>query len=837
MKLDKETLIKERFWFLLPFIALFLLISWICILGVRGETAKNFSEASAQNTKLKGIATTSELKNNEWITAMDKELGVSEAKKNELWYTEYNRQNQTIREKDPLYGKLVNRLNPFIIWPPVTREKWEQVHPGLNMNERDYGENLGNIPQDEFRAEYPQQYQEIVNVVNDWLDENNSGKIVGAVRVRGGSGNHRDAAFHNLVQPIPVNNKLILSEEAWIIEEDIAVKREFFQSLADLLNSYSRMKPEWAEVPYTQVKAVAAPAPTAPAGEAGAPAVPSATTETSTSGAATPPPAAAATTNGHAAPPSDQPTEFFQRVRFYNYVWPNFLDPQSLAQNDKLHERMVQYGLPTAEPYKGWRLDLSVITDPRNESKLLLRAVSANHSDSFKLPAMPLAVWFTEQGNPSKELPQPLILSDAGDVAPCEYWPRGGLKKISEKTLKDIPIPAGYGKIKRVGRALPENAVDQVVCFNHDWLIAARLVRQPNRPSSLNLVGEVINRSGRRLPGALFTAGLQQANTTTPLQEEFNVATDAFNAGDRKTFFKEIKLPVPPRGLEYISQKLTWRSTPIKRIERLEIGRLAHSQSDRLKVLPLSTYDFKKKDPTVAAAGAAPAQPGAGDAANQPPAAPVADPSNPFLPGSAGSAGSNTEAATPNQGIRMDRYVQVTPQLRRIPVALVMTVDATAMADIIGAMSNSRLRFQVTMAPWTRVQNLGRPGGAGETTTAAASPAPGGGLGKTQLAPPSAPPRMPPNTPPGINPNQGPDDAVAARGGSGKAPAAPQAPRMGTSGATPPAAAGQFGLEDDSSVVELQIFGIITIYESPDAQKKPGASGAVAVDTGAAQPK
>jgi hypothetical protein len=27
------------------------------------------------------------------------------------------------------------------------------------------------------------------------------------------------------------------------------------------------------------------------------------------------------------------------------------------------------------------------------------------------------------------------------------------------------------------------------------------------------------------------------------------------------------------------------------------------------------------------------------------------------------------------------------------------------------------------------------------------------------------------------------------------------------------------GLEDDSSVVELQIYGLVTIYESPDAAK------------------
>src|SRR5262245_58029064 len=100
MKIDKETLIKERFWFLLPFIALFLLISWICILLVRGDTARYFADAKNQNETLKKIIVEQDIKNPKWIEAMDKELGVSDAKKDDLWYTEYNRQNKAVREKD-----------------------------------------------------------------------------------------------------------------------------------------------------------------------------------------------------------------------------------------------------------------------------------------------------------------------------------------------------------------------------------------------------------------------------------------------------------------------------------------------------------------------------------------------------------------------------------------------------------------------------------------------------------------------------------------------------------------------------------------------------------------
>jgi hypothetical protein len=224
-----------------------------------------------------------------------------------------------------------------------------------------------------------------------------------------------------------------------------------------------------------------------------------------------------------------------------------------------------------------------------------------------------------------------------------------------------------------------------------------------------------------------------------------------------------------------------------------------------LKVLPLKTYDFKRKEGVGGTAAATPAP------AEAAPAGGVSE--GGVIPGGGGLPGSGggNELKSPNQGISLNRYTEVTTQLRRIPVALVMTVDATAIDDIIGAMSNSRLRFQVTMAPWTRVPNLGRPGGSGGAVTAVA---PGGGR----------PPAGGNVNPPGGNV---PNDAVAAggsgqnKGGAAAAPAQPPRP-----GAPAPSSGGQFGLEDDSSVVELQIFGIITIYESPDAHKKAGTMAA-----------
>lgn len=45
------------------------------------------------------------------------------------------------------------------------------------------------------------------------------------------------------------------------------------------------------------------------------------------------------------------------------------------------------------------------------------------------------------------------------------------------------------------------------------------------------------------------------------------------------------------------------------------------------------------------------------------------------------------------------------------------------------------------------------------------------------------------------------------------------------------------GLEDDSSVVELQIYGLVTIYESPDNFKRLEQMKASAAATTPATPK
>ncbi|MFT3879527.1 MAG: hypothetical protein QM703_07700 [Gemmatales bacterium] len=807
MKLDKETMIKQRFWFLLPVFALCLLIGWICVLGVRGETETNYKSAGEKNNALKSLAAKTEIKNPQWIEAIGKEHEVSTAKKLELWNKEYDRQNKVVR--DPKNPGQFRRTAPFFTWPEKTRAQWMKTSQGRDLYNMDFGEYLGTIPSDEYKEEYLAQFQAVADIIRDWLNETPGSNVTGAVRVIDAKDNHRNYVINTLLKPHQLTAKQILSDEIHLLQEDIAVKREIFLSLSDLLDSYSKLKPEWSEVPFVEIKEMPAPtAPVAPVAAAeGQPAV----------AAASPPPAAEA-----AAPKKDAEPEVYQKVRFYNYIWPNLLNTAEVAQSVKLKSTTVDFGLPASDPYKGWRLDLAVAQDPQDEKKAVLRVVSANHSDLFTIPSIPLVIYYSELGN-DQEVATPLYLNDAGNLGPCEYWPNTTIKKISQKKLKDIPLPANFGRVTRIARVLPENAIAQRIDFNHDWVVQAQLVQRANSPT-LTLRGEIINRSGRRLPVASFNAGLMLPNTTNLLNEEFKVPTDAFNAGERRPFAMEIKNPVQPRGIALIRQKLTWRSTPIKRIDRLEVGKLAHDHSDRLKTLPLLAYDFKLKDPLGQNAPPAPAagtttEGGSGVSAGLGGGSGRSIGGD--MPGGGGGrAGGGAQAAnlSPNQGVPLDRYIQVSSELRRMPVALVMIVDATAITDIIAAMSNSKLRFQVTMAPWVRVPNLGRPGGSGTATAAAAPPAnnPGGagGTGGGISAGAAGGARPAGNTGGG----GGGGGRMEGLGGEGSTGGSPPGAPAGQGAPRP--AAGSLGLEDDSSVVELQIYGVVTIYESPDQFKR-----------------
>src|SRR5262249_25084291 len=62
-------------------------------------------------------------------------------------------------------------------------------------------------------------------------------------------------------------------------------------------------------------------------------------------------------------------------------------------------------------------------------------------------------------------------------------------------------------------------------------------------------------------------------------------------------------------------------------------------------------------------------------------------------------------------------YLEVTQQVRRMPVGIVVVVDQSYLQDVLLAFANSPLRFQITQVTWTRfrgtLSGIGPSGGTG----------------------------------------------------------------------------------------------------------------------------
>ncbi len=189
------------------------------------------------------------------------------------------------------------------------------------------------------------------------------------------------------------------------------------------------------------------------------------------------------------------------------------------------------------------------------------------------------------------------------------------------------------------------------------------------------------------------------------------------------------------------------------------------------------------------------------------------------------------------------RYVDVTDQVRRMPVALVIVVDQDYMQDVLLSLANSPLRFQVTQVTWNRFRgklDYG-PGGGGLRSGDEILYSGPGELGEGfGLAPGTGYPGSggftgPPGgtsdvgTPPGFPPGIGVPPGMGSSGFSGP----PGLGVPGTGGYNPygPAFPGSGGVLSEaqltSGLIELSIYGIVSLYEkyTPPAETTTPPAG------------
>jgi hypothetical protein len=322
-----------------------------------------------------------------------------------------------------------------------------------------------------------------------------------------------------------------------------------------------------------------------------------------------------------------------------------------------------------------------------------------------------------------------------------------------------------------------------------------------------------------------------------------------------------------PNKVVKVEQVFDQRTVPVRRIDRLVIGYL----DNRHQYAELKPPTFIKT-PEVTTPTGMPGEGPPGGFPGPPGIAPPGIPGGPDgpaggMPGRPGFGG--LTAATGWEAYReatKRRYIDVSDQVRRIPVAMVIVVDQDYERDLLVALANSKIRFQVTQYHSRRFRGViatggtdtegfgspdgsfGSPGGGvifgngfgypGEES--AGGPGPGGKFGARGGSIPGQSPSggiAPPSGPPG-----GPPGPGGFTGGSfpGSPPGGfPGGPPGGPPGGMFP---GEFGSGSGgfgggftptgvaessaaSGLVEVSLYGVVTLYER---YEKPAAEASAA---------
>ena len=290
-----------------------------------------------------------------------------------------------------------------------------------------------------------------------------------------------------------------------------------------------------------------------------------------------------------------------------------------------------------------------------------------------------------------------------------------------------------------------------------------------------------------------------------------------------------------------VEQVFDIKTIPVKRIDKLEMG----YKSNRQQPLALKMAPISDKAVADAAAGA----PGA-DGAAPGDAAPAAAPGRGDGPGAGGPGALDTAMLSPC-GLTRKRYIDVTPQVRRMPIGIVVICEQAYIQDVMLALANTKLRFQITQNHFKRSRDLTAltPPAADPNAVSAPPAMPGAAPGGSGAMPPGAMPpgamppgAMPPGAmPPGAMPGRGSSDGPGASSGRpGGMPSSGMPGRMpgGPGGLPPgvlPGGRGSGGMpspldstntpapeQTSNNLVELSVYGVASLYEKYNANEGEG---------------
>ncbi|GBD36880.1 hypothetical protein HRbin36_02008 [bacterium HR36] len=848
MKLDKETVIKQRFWFLLPlvFVLIFMALGSVWSIANEAQTIADKVRKKYQELERLPVNVTDKL-----LQQLRQEREKAVELRWRLWTDMFNLQNDvTLEDGQPIIRRYLIR------WPD--HEAFQKF-----AVTKDFGEPFSRdeFPHDLFRTHFPRLYDSLLDILPLYDEKTGRGAVriapvggraavgfggdVGAGRAGFAPGGAAAAnattreMMLSLLEPISFREGTLTNDEIWYALEEVAVKRLILEALRRVLDGFAVLKPEFVPlgepeygstdasepdkkpgpskpgfakpgpskaekaggfgIPSAQGKpsgAAATPVATKPAADATKPSEgswapqdkskpnPDKTTAPAAGAAADKPMPGASPTEPHKATPSDAkptpdktapPRQLILRRRFYNRVW--HFEPLG-----ELKEADANKPLPVLGDEEGWLLDVRItaeLDENRQPRQYYLEITSQNYSPRFDIPAMPLRVWLET----SRGLRFSVDVSDAGSVpkAPSDgakseqkgaartnMVPR--VSQPSQRILESIPLrlppvqpvegkdagPEELDQIVGVQRVPPKGAVDYQRLANPHWIMDVQVQRDANGVG-FEVAGQIYNRSGRRQTPPAFEVVLSDGTNPLP-PKEIRPLTKPLDAYQVEKFKENLGiLANVPKQITSIKQVLDWQTTPIKRLDALHIGEGAIAQADRLWNAQLYMYPFhikaQNRQNILDFSDALQAQMrGGGMAAGGAPGVPGKPGGLPAAGQGSGPAGFDAGPGAGQQhaggevsrnGIPLRRYYpdnpadtralpDRVPEVRRLPIAVVLLVDYPVLPDILVALANSPLRIQVTQAVFTRHPPLGPPP-APQTSNPVA--APGGAIANVATTP------------------------------------------------------------------------------------------------------
>jgi hypothetical protein len=348
-------------------------------------------------------------------------------------------------------------------------------------------------------------------------------------------------------------------------------------------------------------------------------------------------------------------------------------------------------------------------------------------------------------------------------LAQEDYWVQRELLQVVRDTNDGVAI---YEKAPEAPK-LAAGEIDRQIFVNPRWKLDITLERNQIR-------WQITNRTARhqQLGGLKFRLKLQQAT--------HELFVDGEPLGPNQTskvgFDKKFKSFQGLRGIDAVEQILDWKTAPIKRIDKIALAQHAHSTiGQALLPFPGFVTEAEKEAATASPAPAGPNGPGANAMRAPPPMGPNG-PAGPYGPGARTSAGNEL-------GLEKNRYLDVSPQVRRMPIGMVMVVDQAYTQDVLATFAKSRLRFQITQVEWKRYRGSIQPPLLDD-----------GPEGPRPVRPGIATVPRPPVVP--VRP---------------VGPMGPMGP-MGRPMIRPDAAQDADNEEDSSNLVELAVYGITSLY-------------------------